>query len=180
MNNTLAADAVKPSIDAEWIGQSEPTPVDLLIAPADAEWESALETYLDHAECECKRTIPRFEVRVAGDPWEPSNGYHVWDRMNDREAGWCRWLIEAKAMAEDMNAEDLPEEEDLGEWWKTLPTDPDLDGWRYTLATEGHFPEPIARPSASQAWIDEGRARLRATGSTRGDLFGYDTADDDN
>lgn len=58
-------------------------------------------------------------------------------------------------------------------WWETLPECEDLDArWCLTIAGgAGSLP-------ANEAWAAEGRARLRACGSTRGDLYGRDTAGD--
>lgn len=90
------APEVQP-IAPEWIGQSEPTPVELLIDPTDQ-----AEAWV------CEEPAPRYVVEPRHSEKLGRVIFHVVDRMEDnRFVRWSFSRAEAEADASDLNAEDF-------------------------------------------------------------------------
>lgn len=124
---------VQPIIDREWIGQSEPTPLELLDGPTLDECESWV---CDGDDPTHYTTVirdgrvvstdrPRYEAR------ELEAGWIVWDCQEQRQTHRFHGGRDARDMAEDLNAEDF-EPVLMG----TLP-------WFEAAAPCEHFDTPI-------------------------------------
>jgi hypothetical protein len=122
-------------IAPEWIGQAEPTPVDLLIEPGldtIADWLDESEP--DHYTTVCDRfgrvistDRPRYEAR------ELELGWIVWDEMRQETTHWFPTGQAAKDKASDLDAEDF-EPLLIGglPWFEAAAACEHFDGWKVT------------------------------------------------
>lgn len=146
----LPAPRVQPTIDRQWIGQHEETPLEVLEAPGFPGTAEDVIALIDRPD-----DSPRYAIEPRRSEALGRTIFRVVDRAEDRLIAWYAVRSLAEGHAEDLNAEDHP---DCGPWWETLPTSPDLDTI-WNLRTTGS--------RAAAEWLAEGRDPVRSR-ATRG------------